>query len=93
MDVTDTATCWSAPGARPSHNESTAFVPKGDRVDFANDLPPDAVAEIASLFATGFLRYWKSQRLRPLVAKGRLDSPATQSPHGTVVNTQEKDED
>jgi hypothetical protein len=55
-------------------------------VDFANDLPPDGVDEIASLLARGFLRYWKSQRLRPLIAESRLDSPATESPDRTVVN-------
>ena len=43
--------------ARLYHNESSASVPKGESVDFANDLPPDGVAGIASLFARGFLRY------------------------------------
>jgi hypothetical protein len=55
-------------------------------VDFANDLPPDGLDEITSLLASGFLRYWKSQRLRPLIAENLLDSPATESPDGTVVN-------
>ena len=55
-------------------------------MDFANDLPPEAVDEIASLLARGFLRYWKSQRLRPLIAEAQLDSSATESPYGTVVN-------
>ena len=45
-------------------------------MDFANDLPPEAVDEIALLLARGFLRYWKSQRLRPLIAETRLDSSA-----------------
>ena len=55
-------------------------------MDFTNDLPLEALDEITSLFARGFLRYWKSQRLRPLIAENRLDSSATESPHGTVVN-------
>ena len=93
MDAMDTATFWSVPAARPSHNESSAAVPTGECVDFTNDLPPDAVAEIASLFAKGFLRYWRSQRQRPLIAENQLDSTATQSGHVTVVNTTEKGED
>jgi len=42
-------------------------------VDFENDLPPEAVDEIASLLAKGFLRYWKSKRvLHPMqIAKWR----------------------
>ena len=39
------------------HKESPASVPKGEFVDFANDLPPDGVAGTASLLARGFLRY------------------------------------
>lgn len=93
MDATDIATHWSAPAARPSHNESPAAVPTGECVDFTNDLPPDAVAEITSLFAKGFLRYWRSQRLRPLITENQLDSPATQSGHVTVVDATEKGED
>ena len=93
MDATDIATFWSVRVARPSLNESAAAVPTGECVDFTNDLPPDAVAEIASLFAKGFLRHWRSQRQRPLIAENQLDSPATQSGHVTVVDTTEKGED
>ena len=65
-------------------------------MDSTDDLPHDAVDEIASLLARGFLRYWKSQRARPVAAPDgpnhALDLPATQSRHVTVVNAQEKDE-
>ena len=65
-------------------------------MDFRNDLPDDAVDEIATLLARGFLRYWKSQRLRPALAEdgadNRLDLPATESRYVTVVNAKEKDE-
>jgi hypothetical protein len=60
-------------------------------VDFKEDLPPDAVAEIASLLAKGFLRYWKSQRHRPQIASEEaVDSSASQSCHRTVVNTRDE---
>jgi hypothetical protein len=59
-------------------------------VDSENDLPPEAVDEIASLLAKGFLRYWKSQRARPMIAPadpdGGLDSRPTPSVHVSVVN-------
>ena len=72
MDVTDIATYWFA-SVRPSPPQRVpGFRPRGEFVDFANDLPPDGVDEIASLLARGFLRYWKSQRLRPLIAESRL---------------------
>lgn len=60
-------------------------------MDFENDLPPEAVDEIASLLARGFLRYWKSQRTRPAmtpaVPDGGLASLPTQSLHVGVVDT------
>lgn len=60
-------------------------------MDFKEDLPPDAVAEIASLLAKGFLRYWKSQRQRPQIAGNEgVDSSASQSRHGTVVNARDE---
>jgi hypothetical protein len=59
-------------------------------VGFDDDLPDDAVDEIASLLATGFLRYWKSQRMRPVIVPGGpdggLDSRPTPSLHVSVVN-------
>ena len=59
-------------------------------MDFEDHLPPEAVDEIASLLAKGFLRYWKSQRVRPIIAlaspDGGLDSRPTQSVHVSVVN-------
>ena len=57
-----------------------------------NALPPEALDEIASLLARGFLRYWKSQRQRPLIAESQVDSPAPESRHVTVVNATERDE-
>ena len=65
-------------------------------MDFENDLPPEAVDEITSLLAKGFLRYWKSQRVRPIIApcsaNDALDFPATQSVHVSVVNAKRKGE-
>jgi hypothetical protein len=88
VGVTDTATFGLRQSARRSHNEST--VPEGECVDSENDLPPEAVDEIASLLAKGFLRYWKSQRARPMIAPadpdGGLDSRPTPSVHVSVVN-------
>ena len=59
-------------------------------MDFENDLPDNAVDEITSLLAKGFLRYWKSQRMRPVIAPagpdGGLDSRPTPSLHVSVVN-------
>ena len=59
-------------------------------MNFENDLPPEAVDEIASLLAKGFLRYWKSQRMCPIIApaslEGGLASQPTQSVHVSVVN-------
>jgi hypothetical protein len=54
-------------------------------------LPPEDVDEIASLLARGFLRYWKSQRQRPLIAESPVDSPAPESRHVTVVNATESE--
>ena len=59
-------------------------------MDSENDLPPEAVDEIASLLAKGFLRHWKSQRVRPRIAPpdpdGGLDSRPTPSLHVSVVS-------
>jgi hypothetical protein len=60
-------------------------------VDFENDLPPEDVDEIASLLAKGFLRYWKSQRQRPLIAESQVDSLAPESRHVNVVNATESE--
>jgi hypothetical protein len=60
-------------------------------VDFENDLPPEDVDEIASLLARGVLRYWKSQRQRPLIAASQVDSLAPESRHVTVVNAAESE--
>ena len=60
-------------------------------MDFENDLPPEDVDEIASLLARGFLRYWKSQRQRPLIAESQVDSSAPESRHVTVVNATERE--
>jgi hypothetical protein len=54
-------------------------------------LPPEALDEIASLLARGFLRYCKSQRQRPLIAASQVDSPAPESRHVTVVNATERE--
>jgi hypothetical protein len=65
-------------------------------VDFENDLPPEAVDEITSLLAKGFLRYWKSQRMRPMIASvgpdGGLDFQPTPSLHVSVVNAKRTEE-
>lgn len=59
-------------------------------MDSENNLPDDAVDEITSLLAKGFLRYWKSQCVRPMIAPGNpdggLDSRPTPSLHVSVVN-------
>jgi hypothetical protein len=56
-----------------------------------NALPPEALDEIASLLASGFLRYWKSQRQRPRIAESQVDSPAPESRHVNVVNAAERE--
>jgi hypothetical protein len=56
-----------------------------------NALPPEALDEIASLLARGFLRYWKSRQQRPLIAESQVDSPAPESRHGSVVNAAESE--
>lgn len=58
-------------------------------MDFQDDLPPEAVEEIASLLAKGCLRYWKSLRRR---ATPELDLQAAESRHVTVVDAQERGE-
>lgn len=58
-------------------------------MDFQDDLPPEAVEEIASLLAKGCLRYWKSLRRR---ATAELDLQAAESRHVTVVDTRETGE-
>jgi hypothetical protein len=66
--------------------------PKGECVDFNNDLPCETVEEISTLLARGFLRKWISQNRRPTIAEHQLDSPVPESAHVTVVNAQEKDD-
>ena len=65
-------------------------------MELQNDLPDHAIDAIASLLARGFLRHWKSQRMRPLVtptsASGTLDSPSTQSVHVNVVDATRTEE-
>lgn len=58
-----------------------------------SDLPPGAVAEIASILARGYMRYRKSDRLRQLSqGENDLDSAAEPSLHVTVVNAQKRGE-
>lgn len=59
---------------------------------YAKDaLPLEALDEIASLLARGFLRYWKSQHQRPLITESQVDSPAPESRHVNVVNAAESE--
>ena len=95
MGATDTATHGLHEAARPSHNESTA-PSRGGCVDSEDHLPAPAVEEIATLLAKGFLRYWKSRRLRPAIEpvgpENGLDSQPTQSLHVSVVDTTREEE-
>jgi hypothetical protein len=88
VDVRDTATVGLRQFA-VSPQRVHGIVPEGECVDFENDLPDDAVDEITSLLAKGFLRYWKSQCMRPVIAPGGpaggLDSRPTPSLHVSVV--------
>lgn len=62
-------------------------------MNFENNLPTEAVREIASILAKGFLRHWRAQHVRLVSdAAGQLDSSETPSPDGTVVNANETGE-
>jgi hypothetical protein len=91
VGVMDTATSICA-GPPVSPTTNPRIRPKGDSVAFENDLSNEAVAEIASLLARGFLRNRRSQLQRPISAEHQLDWPVPESPHVTVVNATEKDE-
>ena len=54
-------------------------------------ITPEYISQIAAILAKGFLRYWKAQRQRSLIAESRVDSPAPESRHGTVVDAKERE--
>jgi len=91
VGVTDTATLVCA-GPPVSPTTNLLHGPRdGECVYAENALPPEALDEIASLLAKGFLRYWKSQHQRPLIAQSQVDSPAPESRHVNVVNAAESE--
>ena len=58
----------------------------------SENVRPECISEIASIFAKGFLRYRKSRRLRPPdPPQNGLDSAPEPSPHVTVVNAERTD--
>ena len=59
----------------------------------SENVRPECISEIASIFAKGFLRYRKSRRLQAVEPpQNGLDSAAEPSPHVTVVNAERTDE-